>query len=153
MLGEQPMRVPVSQSMRPMGPGAISPIAELCLFSSSTTTREVLSMGSDGGKHFFGTAGNRSPSIAHMVWDIVTSVYSSPKAFRSGPSGRFHYLGIGGQRNSQAIFARREEPLRIGWMENTFRRKKHSGNGNHRARPQRNRREDITNPPRYPLKA
>ena len=28
-------------------------------------------------------AGNRSPSIARMVWDIVTSVYSSPKAYRS----------------------------------------------------------------------
>ena len=39
-----------------------------------------------------GTGGNRSPSIARMVWDIVTSVYSSPKAFRSAESDEFDVL-------------------------------------------------------------
>ena len=48
-------------------------------------------------KQVFGTAGNRSPSIAHMVWDIVTSVYSSPKAFRSAESNVFVVLScLGG---------------------------------------------------------
>ena len=43
-------------------------------------------------KKVVGTAGNRSPSIAHMVWDIVASVYSSPKAFRSAASDEFDVL-------------------------------------------------------------
>ena len=34
-------------------------------------------------KKVFGSNQNRSPSIARMVRDIQTSVYSSPKAFRS----------------------------------------------------------------------
>ena len=43
-------------------------------------------------KKVVGTAGNRSPPIAHMVWDIVMSVYSSPKAFRSADSDIFVVL-------------------------------------------------------------
>ena len=45
-----------------------------------------------GEKKVVGTGGNRSPSIARMVWDIVTSVYSSPKAFRSAESDEFDVL-------------------------------------------------------------
>ena len=43
-------------------------------------------------KKYFGSIKNRSPSIARMVWDIGTSVYSSPKAFRSFQSDDFDVL-------------------------------------------------------------
>ena len=43
-------------------------------------------------KKVVGTGGNRSPSIARMVWDIGTSLYSSPKAFPSLQSDDFNVL-------------------------------------------------------------
>ena len=79
-------------TMRAMDGERFPPVPTTFLFHHLTTTREVKYGFRWWEKKVVGTGGNRSPSIARMVWDIVTSVYSSPKAFRSAESDEFDVL-------------------------------------------------------------
>ena len=82
----------MSHTMRAMD-GERFPPVPTTFFSHPWPPLEKFHYGAGGWeKKVVGTGGNRSPSIARMVWDIGTSLYSSPKAFPSLQSDDFNVL-------------------------------------------------------------